>query len=179
MTDRPDPAAWIAKRRELLDAATEGPWSAATGALVGDDEDEATHVWHRTYLADRAWMTVGKVLDNDMDQTTIEDAEFIADARTSLPRALDALEAALKGHRPVSFSFSWQTGVTMHEVCGTCQDKAGVHPCGCWRDEDVSHLCAVCSDPEHRMEAPWPCMTVHAIATALGVEPTPDRRVRP
>lgn len=95
-------AEWIAQRRELLDAATEGPWEAATGALVGDDEDEATHIWHRTYSADRAWMTVGKVLDNDLDQTTIEDAEWIADARTSLPRALDALDDALglaKGHR--------------------------------------------------------------------------------
>ena len=141
------PAEWIAKRRELLAAATEGPWYDMDGidweARVGGGGLEVA------------------------DTGKVPDARLIADARTSLPRALDALEAALKGHRPVSFSFSWRDGVTMHEVCDTCHDKAGVHPCGCWRDEDVSHLCAVCSDPEHRMEAPWPCMTVQAIEAAL------------
>ena len=68
-------AEWIAKRRELLDATTEGPWYDMDGidweARVGGGGLE---------IAD-----TGKV----------PDAQFIADARTSLPRALDALEAVL------------------------------------------------------------------------------------
>lgn len=55
---------------------------------------------------------------------------------------------------------------TLHEG-HCCQDKAGTHPCGCWRDEDMPHLCAVCSDPEHRVEAPYPCLTVAAIEAVL------------
>ena len=68
-------AEWIAERRELLDAATDGPWYDMDGidweARVGGGGLE---------IAD-----TGKV----------PDAQFIADARTSLPRALTALEAAL------------------------------------------------------------------------------------
>ena len=154
---------WIAQCRELLDAATEGPWLAGPW-LVGDDWEGATV----EMPDDGSGGTV--IIAADMHQGPTEgadDAEFIADARTSLPRALDALEAVLKGHRPVSFSFSWRDGVTMHEACPACQDRAGTHPCGCWRDEDQPHVCAVCSDPEHRMDVPWPCMTVQTIESAL------------
>ena len=161
-------AEWIAKRRELLDAATEGPWET--------DGSEITQHWSRP----EPWRTVASSevvcgsycyggAGRGIERAT--DAALIADARTSLPRALDALEAVLRGHRPVSFSFSWQTGVTMHEVCETCQDKAGTHPCGCWRDEDQPHVCAVCSDPERHIDAPWPCMTVRTIESALRAEP--------
>ena len=152
-------ADWIAKRRELLGAATEGPWfqgreghryeSVHEIYSKREPEEEDSHD-----IATYGW--------------SADDAALMVDARTSLPTALDALEALLKGHRPVSFSFSWRDGVTMHEVCPGCQDKAGTHPCGCWRDEDQPHVCAVCSDPEHLMDAPYPCMTVQAIETALG-----------
>ena len=78
---------WSAARRELLDAATEGPWFQGRAGhryesdrdvyskREPDEEDShdiATYVW------------------------SAEDAKLIADARTSLPRALDALEAVLK-----------------------------------------------------------------------------------
>ena len=78
MTDRPDPADWIAKRRELLAAATEGPW-------------ELRSYGPRKYsvYAPR-WPGIIAELGNGA-----EDATLIADARTSLPRALDALEAVL------------------------------------------------------------------------------------
>ncbi len=79
-------AGWIKTRRELLDAATEGPWfQGRTGRRYESDRDVyskrepdeenshdiATYVW------------------------SAEDAALIADARTSLPAALDALEAVL------------------------------------------------------------------------------------
>ena len=162
------PAEWIAKRRELLAVATEGPWAPWL------DQDGASHMAGLLMVGNAAavipegetWID-GVEVGPVAHVYTPEDRALITDARTALPRALDALEAVLDGHRPVSFTFSWRDGITMHEVCDTCQDKAGVHPCGCWRAEDVPHLCAVCSDPEHRMEAPWPCMTVQAIEAAL------------
>ena len=79
-------ADWIKRRRELLDAATEGPWfQGRTGRRYESDRDVyskrepdeenshdiATYVW------------------------SAEDAALIADARTSLPLALDALDAVL------------------------------------------------------------------------------------
>ena len=80
-------AEWIAKRRELLDATTEGPWfQGRSGRRYESDRDVysrrepdeedshdiATYVW------------------------SAEDAALIADARTSLPLALEALGAVLK-----------------------------------------------------------------------------------
>ena len=82
-------ADWIKRRRELLDAATEGPWfQGRTGRRYESDRDVyskrepdeenshdiATYVW------------------------SAEDAALIADARTSLPLALDALEAVRALH---------------------------------------------------------------------------------
>ena len=82
-------AGWIKTRRELLDAATEGPWfQGRTGRRYESDRDVyskrepdeenshdiATYVW------------------------SAEDAALIADARTSLPRALDALDAVRALH---------------------------------------------------------------------------------
>lgn len=151
-------ADWIAQRREVERCATSGPWHQGRD---GHRFENAREAFTRKDMHDPESYDVWP------EAAHPEDAAFVVDARTSLPLALDALEALLKGHRPVSFSFSWRDGVTMHEVCETCQDKAGVHPCGCWRDEDVPHVCAVCSDPEHRMDAPWPCMTVQTIESAL------------
>ena len=99
MTDRPDLAGWIAERRELLDAATEGPWYDMEGidweASVGGGGLEVA------------------------DTGEASDAALIADARTSLPRALDALEAVLAPHQ-------------LHEVPGGqrwCLHCGGDWPC--------------------------------------------------
>lgn len=78
-------AEWIAKRRELLDAATEWPWEIRS---YGPRE-------YSVYAP--RWPGIIAELGNGA-----EDATLIADARTSLPRALDALEAArglAKRHR--------------------------------------------------------------------------------
>ena len=78
-------AEWIARRRKLADAATEGPWCYGgqgwvfAEALLRSGDGEPPGM--RDLLA-----SVG---------TSDEDALFIADSRISLPRALDALEAVL------------------------------------------------------------------------------------
>ena len=150
-------ADWIKTRRELLNAATKGPWEA--------DGSEITQHWSLP----GPWETVASSevvcgsycyggVGRGIEHAT--DAALIADARTSLPRALDALEAVLARHRPVSYVATANCGLVLYEVCPTCHDKAGVHPCGCWRDEDQIHVCADC-------KRVWPCPTFDAIDTAL------------
>ena len=75
---RTHPADWISARRALIDAATEGPWEAEP--LAGNIVTPT----HGTIIEVSRW--------------TDADAALIADARTSLPAALDALEAVLAPH---------------------------------------------------------------------------------
>ena len=133
-------ADWIKTRRGLLDAASPRPWELICGGEY----------------VDGVGLDVGH-LDGGVRAC---DAELIADARTSLPLALDALDAVLARHRPVSYAATANCGLVLYEVCPTCHDKAGVHPCGCWRDEDQIHICAECNKV-------WPCATAEAIETAL------------
>ena len=75
---------WIAARRELLDAATEGPWlSTDVYPLVSPVQiDGFAHPVERAEAVAQAGA----------------DSALIADARTSLPMALDALHAVLNVH---------------------------------------------------------------------------------
>lgn len=81
---------WIAQRRELLDAATEGPWGATYGPR------ELARVW--TDAPDDA-EALATITGFTRQADGAPDALLIADARTSLPRALDALEAVLEPHQ--------------------------------------------------------------------------------
>ena len=137
-------ADWIKRRRELLDAATPGPWEP------GETQRYHGGRYHVSYSEVEPSVAAG---------CDPADAALIADARTSLPLALDALEAVLARHRPVSYVATANCGLVLYEVRPTCHDKAGVHPCGCWRDEDQIHVCADCNRV-------WPCPTVDAIDTA-------------
>ena len=103
-------AEWIAQRRELLDDATEGPWStyAAYGHRgVGTDDDEALFIetYGVTYAAHSP------------------DADLIADARTSLPRALDALEAVLEVVRLHRREPATDGSVDEHDYVGELADE--------------------------------------------------------
>lgn len=125
-------AEWIRDRRALIDAATEGPWGPWT------DQDGTPHMRGMLMLGNAAaiipegesWIE-GVDINPIAHTYTPEDRAFIADSRTSLPKALDALEAVLELH-----------------VEGMCSGGYG---------------CEVC-------EENFPCRTVAAITTALGVE---------
>ena len=87
---------WIAQRRELLWTATEGPWAPWL------DQDGAKHMNGLLMVGNAdAVIPDGEVYIEGVDVNPVahtytpEDRAFIADARTSLPRALDALEAVL------------------------------------------------------------------------------------
>ena len=101
---------------------------------------------------------------------SIEDREFRDKAPTVLHAALDALEAVLELHKPVDvWEIDPKNGTWVH------------------RDDErviLTRLCRECTpefvlekveDSEytpvfHGVEVEWPCPTVTAITTALGVE---------
>ena len=84
------------------------------------------------------------------------------DLLAEVRRLQAAVERVRELHRPGNYSAS--RGVwTWWDVCPTCGDKAGVHPCGCWRDVDEDgHICKACSKPG-RVSEPWPCPTIAAL----------------
>lgn len=95
---------WIGAAQELADAATPGPWS------IEDDSCDCgggMPCGHGNYPC--ALLGPANVTDwpermradyghriSEVQELTGVDADFIADARTRLPRALDALDAVLK-----------------------------------------------------------------------------------
>ena len=84
----------LAELRRLAEAATPGPWHAATGAALQTDAGvDATHVWYCRWRDER-FLSISKVLDNELDQTTPEDAAYIAAANPAAVLALlDKLDA--------------------------------------------------------------------------------------
>ena len=82
------------------------------------------------------------------------------DAAREVWRLRDGIESL---HRPVHPVFSWKTGLRYEEPCPDCHGKAGVHPCGCWADEDTQYECLECIEPKDgypsRRVVPWPCPT--------------------
>ena len=98
-------------------------------------------------------------LGRSMARETDLDLLAIRDLLAEVRRLQAAVERVRELHRPGNYSAS--RGVwTWWDVCPTCGDKSGVHPCGCWRDEDQIHICAECNKV-------WPCATAEAIETAL------------
>ena len=165
-------ADWIAEQRRIEQAATEGPWRAAVVAQYVDDDGRergkggiypAGPSGPPPLFVTPDWVTA--------------DAELIADARTALPKALDALEAVLALHRRVGIYDGcecddkntpehediYEIGVTcnkVYEICAACcrDDVYQSEECVNYHQHDTGeHYC--------------PSGTVVAIAEALGVEP--------
>lgn len=128
---------WIAKREQLEQTATEGPWlqDACDPGIVRGEQ--------------RYWSIFESEMGHDAAAAP-SDAEFIADARTSLPAALAALKAVLKLHR------------LNREDDGDCQGytSSGYGYLDRW--------CVECSDQSGReYGTPWPCPAVRAVDAAL------------
>ena len=132
-----DIQAWLDEARALADQATEGPWEA--------DGHEITQHWSRpepwqtivgAEVACMAYCYGGSAEGVESDK----DAAFIADARTRLPQALNAIQAVLDLHKP-------------EEYDGYPHSPDGV-------------MCAVCLTEYNEYEE-WPCPTVRAIQNAI------------
>ena len=106
MTDIQD---WLNKGRALADHATEGPWFAEYSRKTGDC------VVPYDAQSTREAVAITRLMHAPSD------AVFIADARTRLPQALNALQAVLDMHRRI-----WVDGI---EYCKHCVDFGGEYPC--------------------------------------------------
>lgn len=125
-----DIRAWLDQGRTLTDQATEGPWEASSS--------EAT-------MNDRSEWKIGKYNRPQVLRSVMRgaDAAFIADARTRLPQALDALQAVLDLHAPIDALNMRHRGGRVQQVC-----------IGCGQDDGNWNY--------------WPCPTVRAITDAIG-----------
>jgi hypothetical protein len=124
--------------RERINAATEGPWEV--------DADDARQI--RT-AGDGYWVASMRAIYNDEgsdESVRISNAEFIAHARTDLPRLLDAVEKVLELHTP--------------EPCEWCHTQ---DPNGCEHRPAWCEFCTV----ENIIVTAYPCATRKAITTAL------------
>ena len=129
-----DIQSWLDEARALADQATEGTWEA----YADSDYQPAgcpPIIEHLVYAG-----AVETPIINWGNGSTKADATFIADARTRLPQALNALQAVLDLHKP-------------EEYDGYPHSPDGV-------------MCAVCLTEYNEYEE-WPCPTVQAIQEAL------------
>jgi len=73
----------LAAMRARVDGAVPGPWTWTVGSVEATRDGETFEIVER----------------EDFHQTTRNDVEFIAHARTDVPRLLDAVEAVLALHQ--------------------------------------------------------------------------------
>lgn len=133
---------WIRDRRALLEAATEGPWSAADehGDVPGSTPAWCVSQMHPGF---EAMSPKDGYVGDVADTPCPEDAALIADSRTSLPKAVHALEAVLELHHRRKWT----------------------------RMRDFQHFGQTeFPDQCDRCHVEYPCLTVQAITEALGVE---------
>ncbi|NGQ95440.1 hypothetical protein G3578_09770 [Brevibacillus sp. SYP-B805] len=95
--DRPTPEV-IAAIRERAERATPGPWRWSNAKVLNGKYD---FVPQGSYLADTL------IMFGDTYENGEHDAEFIAHARTDIPRLLDALEAAYERERKLIDALRW------------------------------------------------------------------------
>ena len=77
--------------------------------------------------------------------------------------AREALKPIRELHRPVHAIFSWSGGLELRDPCPDCGGKAGVHPCGCWGDTDVTFHCLTCRTGTKGRLTEWPCGTAKLV----------------
>ena len=156
-------ADWIAEQRRIEQAATEGGWRAAVVARYVDD-DGCERGKGGIYPAG----PMGPPPLFVTPDWVAADAEFIADSRTALPKALAALEAVLALHQPVKIyaqADECGCGDEDHTIIESLQGDDL-----CWDTPTGELCCPECLD-EDSGAIDYPCPTVAEIAEALGVEP--------
>ena len=157
---------WLDQGKALAGQATEGPWEAY------EDSDYQPAgcppiIEHLVYAG-----AVETPIIDWGNGSTKADAEFIADARTRLPQALNALQAVLDLHQPR----------TIYEPAGDWDGEGKYEPY-CVHGDDADHpdhkmidgwwQCTtspetVCNEATEGDPWPWPCPTVRAIQDAIG-----------
>jgi len=129
-----DPRETLARIRKQADAALEGPWEA---------RQESPTMSGSVWFLRRAGVPGIRMSVTEF-QHGMDNAEFIAAARTDVPALLDALEKVLELHQPVT------------DGMGFTEDGYG----------GISPACSSCGTSDE-YAVPYPCPTVTAITTAL------------
>jgi hypothetical protein len=79
--------------------------------------------------------------------------------------ALAAIDAVLAVH------YEAHNDAARSPLCQGCKGAPGVHPCGCWRDEQDETVCGACVQYEGRgRRVLYPCPTVLAVLERIDVE---------
>ena len=84
--------------------------------------------------------------------------EFIRTTAAALPIAVRAVTARVRELHYAAYCDADRT-----PICSDCHGKAGTHPCGCWRDDDVVPVCGVCYEGWKYIPVPYPCPTVRLL----------------
>lgn len=95
-------------------------------------------------------------------------AEAMIDAGLMLPVAVKYVTDRVRALHYAAYQDHGRT-----PICPDCHGKAGTHPCGCWRDEDVVPVCSICYEGWKFVPVNWPCPTVRLldeIDAEMGVE---------
>lgn len=79
-----------------------------------------------------------------------------------LAAAREMAKSVQELHRPVQVVFSWTQGRILLDPCPCCSGKAGIHPCGCWGEQDVEYVCATCRNDKGR-HVGFPCETAKRV----------------
>lgn len=132
--------------RTRVEAATEGPWFREYGDVITSDEDlrpseqDADGNGPSLRICEKA-----PHLDR-RDRQGINNAAFIAHARTDIPKLLAALDAVLDAHREIE-CFDEDGEPTGATACSNCKDH----------DDESGE----------RVHEVWPCFTIQEINRAL------------
>ena len=117
----------------------------------------------RQQIIEDAAKAIFDVRDDEFDLDEWEDIyptereRYQCDARAILPVIVAAV---LKPIRELHYPADNDAARTPR--CPECLGKAGVHPCGCWADEDQQPVCGHCYWLRSVRE-PWPCPTVRLL----------------
>ena len=131
-------ADWIAEQRRIEQAAPPLPYRYREGA-EGDPSNGPTFTALEAEHPDLIWSEIAR---GDYDAWSGYGLGYAAEACNALPRALDAIEAALELHQPVD-----ALNMRINRVQPVCSERS----CG----------------QENGDFMPWPCPTVRAIEKAL------------
>lgn len=137
-------ADWLAERARIEQAASEGPWE-----INGAGE----------YVSG-----VGLMVAPDDGGVSGTNAEFIADARTAMPKMRAALEAVLKLHEPVAVYAQADECECGNEDHTIIESEQGDDLC--WDTPTGEQRCGECLD-EDGGYIDYPCPTVVLIREAL------------
>ena len=153
----------LAEIRARVDAATEGPWE-------NDETDPG--VWGLEHIIIGNY-TARDDFDSPMwEDGTPEDREFIAASRTDLPALLAAVEAVLELHRKTPV-YEWcGFDLPSKQECHLEDDAHIELSNGDWGHVNIveAWTCDECLHDADDYILDYPCPTVQAITTALGVE---------